>query len=562
MARTTVVRFVLGLVLLLVAGVALILIFKPKGDGVSAVAQVKVDTSQHVAMVGDIVGAVVNEHYWTASDPIHPDWHDDYLGRTIEPVRALSPASGRKFAIRFGHTPTDGSWGRDGYHWIDALDPKEWATSIDELLEYTDRVGAEPYVAANFGSGTANEAASFVAYVNGTDPENQYVRMRIERGRLEPYNVQHWIIGFEPYALWETGHAADRAFDYANPQARNGGDPPWHGKPASNPEHYAARAAQYARDMRAASPTPIRLYAPLNNWDLAYYGGPEASVDAIVPVLAEHVDGLAIHFYPTNTGYGQSDEDLLGRPESLAERIDLLRSLLARHGPRARQLEIVDIEFNNSSQSNEQTHQLVNAVFLADTMRVFAEKDVRSAFYFAVSTSQGHGSGFTLFEHGDVKQPMPTYLAMQLMARHLGAEVVSSDVMRSRMVTAKGGKAGPLTYPSLTTLASLSPDRRTLYLVVVNKHLAHDQRAEIDLGSVRPGGHARVTLLVGGTPQAMAGDVRLVESQHAIGSSLPGGAMLNVLATQVPFLQTSFSYTFPAYSVTGIEIPLAAPARR
>jgi alpha-L-arabinofuranosidase len=558
MTRTAA-RYVFGLALLVAAAAVLVVIFRPKPSGISAVAQVKVDATQQLAPVGDIIGAVVNEHYWGPTDPVHPDWHDDYLGRTIEPVRALAPANGRKIGIRFGHTPTDGSWGRDGYDWLEAFDPKAWATSIDEFMEYADRVGAEPYVAVNFGSGTAREAASFVAYVNGTDPEDPNVRLRIERGRTEPYNVTHWIIGFEPYAQWETGYRDDRAFDYANPKAENGGDPAWHGRPSSDPADYAERAAEYARAMRAASPTAIRLYAPLNNWDLAYYGGGEASVNAIVPALADLVDGLAIHFYPANTGYGQDDDDLLGRPESLAERIGMLRALLARHGPRAAALEIVDVEFNNASQSNDQTHQLVNGLFVADTLRVFAEKGVTSGFYFAISAARGNGSGFTLFEQGDVERPMPTYLAMQLVARHLGTEAVETTVARSKMVTAKGGKAGPLTYPSLTTLASLSPDRRTLYLVVVNKHLVLDQSAEIDLRGARPTGSATITRLSGSSPRATADGVRLSETQHQLSSPSVLGSMLDVLATQVPYGQTSFSLSFPAYSVTGIEIPLAAP---
>jgi hypothetical protein len=434
--------------------------------------------------------------------------------------------------------------------------------SIDEFMEYADRVGAEPYVAVNFGSGTATEAASLVAYTNGTDPEDPYVRMRIERGRPEPYNVTHWIIGFEPYAQWETGFLGDRPFDYANPNAANGGDPEWHGKPSSNPADYATRVVQYAQRMRAASPGALRLYAPFNNWDLAYYGGAEASAEAIVPVLAEHVEGLAIHFYPANSGYGTNDEDLLGRPESLADRIDAMRGLLARYGPRARALDIVDVEFNNNSQSNEQTHQLVNGLFVADSLRVFAEKGVGSAFYFAISAARGNGSGFTFFEQGDTARPMPAYQAMQLVSRHLGSEVVESGVLRSKMVTARGGKSGPFTYPTLTTLASLSPDRRTLFLVVVNKHLVQDQRAEVDLGGVTPNGPARVTRLSGSSPQAIAGETRLTEADHPFDSFFSAGKLSSVLSGQMAFGQTSFAYTFPAASVTGIAVPLAAPVPR
>ncbi|MHB8992146.1 MAG: hypothetical protein ACYC66_10985, partial [Chloroflexota bacterium] len=451
--------------------------------------------------------------------------------------RRLAPPDGRKFAIRLGHTPTDGSWGRDGYHWLTALDPAQWDTSIDEFMEYVSLVDGEPHVAVNFGSGTADEAAGLVAYANGTDPSDPFVRMRMDRGRTEPYDVRHWIVGFEQYAPWETGHQGDREYDYANPEALNGGDPTWHGRPASNPGDFASRAAEYVRKMRAASPTPTRIYVPINNWDLAYWGGPDGSVGAALKPLAGMVDGVSVHFYPSNPGYGETDEDLLGRPDSLAERLDLLRALLSRYSSGGRKLDIVDVEYNNRSSSNGQTHQLVNGLFVADTLRVLATKGVASAFYFAISAPWGSQSGFTYFEKGDVNRRTPTYLATYLISQNLGAEVVKSDVSRGKMVTAPGGSMGQFSYPSLTALASLSADRKTLYLVVINKHLVYDQRAEVRLEGVKVAGKATRTLLTGDSAGSTAGETRLEEGEFT--------------------LESSFSYDFPAHSVTGMRIPLA-----
>lgn len=509
------------------------------GGSISSSATIRVEATLPVAPVGDILGAVVNENYWSMGDPVHPDWFDDHLGRTVEAVGRLAPINGRKFAVRFGHTPTDGSWGKDGYHWLDALDPEGWDTSIDEFLDYVKLVEGEPYVGVNFGSGTADEAAGMVAYTNGTDPSNPFVGKRIARGRAEPYQVRHWIIGFEQYAPWETGHLGDRAYDYANPEAINGGDPAWHGRPSSNPADFAARAAEYARKMRAASPIPIRVYVPINNWDLAYWGGPDASSAAVLKPLVGLVDGVSVHFYPSNPGYGETNEDLLGRPDTLGERLDLLQALLYRYGGRDQKLEVVDVEYNNRSSSNGQTHQLVNGLFVADTLRVLATKGVTSAFYFAISAPEGSSSGFTYFEKGDVDRVTPTYLATYLVAQNLGSEVVKSEASRSKLVTAPGGTTGAFSYPSLSTLASLAPDRKTLYLLVINKHLLHDQAAEVKLDGVRVNGKVRTMLLTGSSAGATAGETRLEESEIAVGSA--------------------FSYLFPAHSVTGMRIPLAAP---
>jgi hypothetical protein len=70
-----------------------------------------------------------------------------------------------------------------------------------------------------------------------------------------------------------------------------------------------------------------------------------------------------------------------------------------------------------------------------------------------------------------------------------------------------------------------------------------------------------VTLLTGSTPRAMAGEVRVSESQRDLDSSFLG-SMLGPLTVRAPFVQTTFSYAFPAHSVTGIAIPLAAPVPR
>jgi hypothetical protein len=87
--------------------------------------------------------------------------------------------------------------------------------------------------------------------------------------------------------------------------------------------------------------------------------------------------------------YGESDESLLARPETLATRLDLLRLLISKHSPPGKSISIDDVEYNNRPSSNEQTHQLVNGLFVADTLRVLAAKGVGSAFYFAISAAPG-----------------------------------------------------------------------------------------------------------------------------------------------------------------------------
>jgi alpha-L-arabinofuranosidase len=497
---------------------------------VAADTTLRVNPSQRVAPVGDLIGAVMNEHYWSPKDSVHPDWASRYLGRTVEPVRALAPTNGRPFAVRFGHTPTDGRWGGSGYHWQTALDEREWATSIDEAMEYIGLVGGKPHVGVNFGSGTAAEAARFVAYTNGTDDADPNVQLRIQRGRPEPYGVKHWVIGFEQYGNWETGFGGDRPFDFANPEALNGGDPAWFGKPSSDPTNFGARAAEFARAMRRASPTPIHITVPANNWDLQYWGGPNASLQAILSTAGPDIDAVSVHFYPGGATYGEGADNLLGRTETLDSKLESLQLLLTKFAPQGKSIGIEDVEYNNRASSDGLTHEFANGLFVADTLRVLANRGVGSAFYFAISNAVGDTSGFSYFEKGMLETPMPTYFATQLVAGHIGTDVVSAEVAGSRVLEAAGGKAGAMRYPSVTVLASLAADRKTLYLVVINKHPLMDQSVDIQLGGAR------------------------VDASAGVLTTLTRDGMAP-LACRVG---DRFTCTFPAYSLTGIRLPLRA----
>ncbi len=105
----------------------------------------------------------------------------------------------------------------DDYHWEDGVGPREerprrrnlfWAQDreelpeesnefgTDEFLQLCERIGAEPYLAANVGSGDPQEAADWVEYTcYGGDTE--LADRRRENGRDEPYEVRYWGLGNE-----------------------------------------------------------------------------------------------------------------------------------------------------------------------------------------------------------------------------------------------------------------------------------------------------------------------------------------------------------------------------
>ena len=106
------------------------------------------------------------------------------------------------------------------YHWRDGIGPRDsrprrlemaWGTIEDnrfgthEFLDYVARVGAEPYICANFGTGTWDEAQQWVEYVNFAG-DTTTTRLRRKNGRDKPWNVKHWGLGNEMDGPWQMGH--------------------------------------------------------------------------------------------------------------------------------------------------------------------------------------------------------------------------------------------------------------------------------------------------------------------------------------------------------------------
>lgn len=102
----------------------------------------------------------------------------------------------------------------DTYHWKDGVGPKAkrptivntWWGGVTEdnsfgthdFLNMCELIGAEPYLAANVGSGTVQELIDWVQYVNfaGESPMSKWRR---ENGRDKPWNVKYWGVGNETW---------------------------------------------------------------------------------------------------------------------------------------------------------------------------------------------------------------------------------------------------------------------------------------------------------------------------------------------------------------------------
>ena len=180
-----------------------------------------------------------------------------------------------------------------GYHWEDGIGPrgqrpprfdKAWQVSesnqvgTDEFVQFCRDVGAEPFLVVNDGSGTAQEAAQWVAYCNDplTTPQGE---RRAANGHLAPYRVRLWGIGNEVWGPWQIGHA-----------------------PA---EDYVGRLQSFAASMHEVDPS-LRVVA-VGNGPLSDAPDDPAALwnERVLRAAADSFDFLSFHVYqPEKEGWG------------------------------------------------------------------------------------------------------------------------------------------------------------------------------------------------------------------------------------------------------------------
>ncbi|WP_018612835.1 alpha-N-arabinofuranosidase [Segetibacter koreensis] len=102
----------------------------------------------------------------------------------------------------------------DTYHWKDGIGPKDkrptmvnnWWGGVTEdnsfgthdFLNMCELLGAEPYISGNVGSGTPQELADWVQYVN-FNGESPMSKLRKQNGRDSSWKVKFWGVGNEAW---------------------------------------------------------------------------------------------------------------------------------------------------------------------------------------------------------------------------------------------------------------------------------------------------------------------------------------------------------------------------
>ncbi|OLE24814.1 MAG: alpha-L-arabinofuranosidase [Catenulispora sp. 13_1_20CM_3_70_7] len=304
-----------------------------------------------------------------------------------------------------------GSYG-DIYHWQDNTAPGGYVapgTDFDSFMGTVKKIGAQPILIANYGTGTPEEAAGWVRYANVT----------------KGYGAKYWEIGNENYgngyygADWEADNHASKS-----------------------PTTYAQNVVQYSSQMKAVDPT-IKIGAVLTlpgNWP----DGAVATGDSwdwnrtVLSIAGSSVDFVIVHWYPSGTGA----EAALSAPAQLPGELSQLRQEINQYaGANASRLGVALTETNSSQFMDTQP----NALFAADTYFTALEQGVFTVDWWdthngpgAISTAPDGATDYQdmgILSSGTcvgstceppINTPFPTYWAISMLSKlgHPGDQLV------------------------------------------------------------------------------------------------------------------------------------------
>ncbi|MFJ1754724.1 cellulose binding domain-containing protein [Kitasatospora sp. NPDC088134] len=234
----------------------------------------------------------------------------------------------------------------DTYHWVDNSAPGGYVapgTGFDAFMGTVRATGAQPILIANYGSGTAQEAADWVRYANVT----------------KGYGAKYWEIGNEIYGngVYGSGWEHDTHTD-------------------KSPDQYAREVKAYAAAMKAVDPS-VKIGAVLTmpgNWpDGIVAAGDSGDWNhTVLAAVAHDVDFVSVHWYPNAGGGDRSLDAVRQLPGELRE----VRDLLDRYaGADSARIGIAMTEVNSDSGNGALTSR-PNGLFAAEAVSTALENGV------------------------------------------------------------------------------------------------------------------------------------------------------------------------------------------
>jgi alpha-N-arabinofuranosidase len=416
------------------------------------------------------------------------------------------------------------------YNWQDGIGPRDrrpprlemaWGTvennrfGTHEFLEFTEKLGCEPYFCQNLGTGTWQQAQQWVEYVNSAE-DTAMTRLRKQNGREQPWKVTYWSLGNEMDGPWQMGHRSA--------------------------EDYGKFALEAAKLMKWTDPSVKLVAAGSSNFG--------SGVDwtgwnrTVLDYLKHHVDYLSLHTYVGNS------ENNLG--EFLASSIELdnrtrtaegiINAALSGERDRHRIYIAWDewnVWYRERGQSKERGRQILEERYnLEDALVVatFLNSFLNHAHIVKIANmAQLVNVIAPIFTNEKGMFLQTIYYPLQLFANNCKGKSLDLFVDSPKYDSRRFGDV-----PYLSTSASY--ENGTVIVSVVNRHPDQALEADIELEDKKFVGPVEVSEVNGPDIKA-ENDFNSTKVSTAVHSATAEGSRMQ--------------YSFPAHSFTMLKARLA-----
>jgi alpha-L-arabinofuranosidase len=417
-----------------------------------------------------------------------------------------------------------GGTAADFFHWWQALgpqsgrpkqpsgNPNEFYVPIagpEEFIKLSTALRAIPFVTANVGSGSPEEASEFARYF-------------VQRG----FPVTYWEVGNEIYfeGILESGQI---------------GTPP---------DVYAKKVVDYA--------SAIRTTAPFAKIFAAMVIGPEETDSfwnsVVLSLAGPYIDGVSLHnaYFPL-WGFLEnktvpSDEYLftamLGATKTVEGTLNVMDQQMTRLG---RLIPIFVTEYDgiffadktveDPTRTNQRNPTLGSALFNASVLQIFARHErVYGAHHMALA-GPNYGS-LVGFDQG-VHFRNPQFFVHREYSREAGNLLVNTvldpkaALFSSQPLKGLGGQSN---VPKLDAMATRDPGSKNFALFVVNRSLNDSVQTSVTLN----------------LPAGVTGTVSVLTAPTYTSRNTAAAPQTVTMTTSAFGAAGNFTYTFPKHSLT------------
>lgn len=404
------------------------------------------------------IGGVVYDGIWVGEDSKVPNI-DGIRLELLEHLRRISPPvirwPGGCFADRYHWQDGIGSrqkrprrYGR----WNDVTEPNFFGTH--EFIRFCHLVNAEPYLAGNVGTGSAEEFQQWIEYCNAPVNSTTLAEMRADNGSTEPFKVRFWGVGNEN---WGCGGNFTPE-DYADHYRRFTTWLPAYGLPlymiACGPNgDDRGWTTRFFQQYRRASTTGI------NGWSVHYYCGSAGGAVDFTESQWYELIGKAVKMEGIINGQWETMKEF--DPE---HRIKLIIDEWGAWHPSGTEI--------NPRHTFEQMSTMRDALICALTLDIFNRHADK---VFMANIAQMVNNLHSLFLADEDKfVATPNFYVFEMYAPHQGGQTVKAEFHVPNIEN----------MPALAGSASLKD--KSLTLTVTNIHATEAIEAEVRIHDAKP----------------------------------------------------------------------------